>query len=231
MNKNLTIGFSIMAALATIMLVAVIMSSTSSPDLASDGTNAPQSDTPDQGATAAPEVLVRDNSRYLDEANGAAATMVEFLDFECEACPAQFPVMEQIREDYDGQIDFVIRHFPMPGHANSRPAAAAVEAAAQQGALDGMYKRMFETQIEWGESQEDQSEVFVGFAEDLGLDMDEFVEAMESEENAERIQADFDDGVELGVQGTPTIYVNGQQTSSMPSYEELSSMIDTELTE
>lgn len=59
-------------------------------------------------------------------------------------------------------------------------------------------------------------DVFTEFAEELELDIGEFTSTMESEETADRVQADFDDGVELGVQGTPTIFVNGIQTSSMP---------------
>ncbi|QVJ00826.1 thioredoxin domain-containing protein [Nocardiopsis eucommiae] len=186
-------------------------------------------DGPEEQPTAPADVLVRENSRYLDQVEDAQVTVVEFLDFECEACRAQYPVMERLREDYDGRINMVIRYFPLPGHLNSGPSAAAVEAAARQDALDEMYQRMFETQGEWGESREDQSEVFVGFAEDLGLDMDEFVETMESEETEARVQADFDDGLLLGVQGTPTIFVNGRPAPSMPSHEVLSAMIDSEL--
>ncbi|MFC7327901.1 DsbA family protein [Marinactinospora rubrisoli] len=179
------------------------------------------------------ELLVRENSHYLSRAEGAAedadVTVVEFLDFECEACRAQFPVMERLREEYDGRINFVIRYFPLPGHTNSEPAAAAVEAAAQQGALEEMYIRMYETQAEWGESQDSQTDVFVGFADDLGLDVEEFTATMEDPATLERVRADFEDGVALGVQGTPTIYVNGRQTDSMPSYRVLSDMIDREL--
>ncbi|WP_049575073.1 thioredoxin domain-containing protein [Nocardiopsis sp. SBT366] len=184
---------------------------------------------PEAQPTAPADVLVRDDSRYLDRVEDARVTVVEFLDFECEACRAQYPAMEQIREDYEGRINMVIRYFPLPGHLNSGPSAAAVEAAAQQDALDDMYQLMFETQGEWGESREDQSEVFVGFAEDLGLDMDEFVETMGSEETEARVQADFDDGLLLGVQGTPTIFVNGRLAPSMPIPEVLSAMIDSEL--
>lgn len=187
---------------------------------------------PSASSSAGPapeELLVREDSRYLSRVEGAEVTVVEFLDFECEACRAQFPVMEQLRKDYDGRINFVIRYFPMPGHTNSRPAAAAVEAAAEQGALEDMYVKMYETQAQWGESQESKAEVFVGFAKELGLDVEEFRAAMDDPATAERVQADFDDGVALGVQGTPTIYVNGRQTGSMPGFETLSSMIDAEL--
>ncbi|MFE1167075.1 DsbA family protein [Nocardiopsis sp. NPDC058789] len=229
MSKNLiiTLCLLVVAALGIGLLVyldgdeATTAQGAARPTAPGDG--------PEEQPTAPADVLVRENSRYLDQVEDAQVTVVEFLDFECEACRAQYPVMERLREDYDGRINMVIRYFPLPGHLNSGPSAAAVEAAARQDALDEMYQRMFETQGEWGESREDQSEVFVGFAEDLGLDMDEFVETMESEETEARVQADFDDGLLLGVQGTPTIFVNGRPAPSMPSHEVLSAMIDSEL--
>ncbi|MBE1459559.1 protein-disulfide isomerase [Nocardiopsis terrae] len=230
MSKNLiiTLCLLLVAALGIGLLVYLDRNGEGSaaPDAAGPSAPGPS---PEEQPTAPAEVLVREDSRHLDRVDGARVTVVEFLDFECEACRAQFPVMERVREDYDGRINMVIRYFPLPGHLNSGPAAAAVEAAAQQDALDDMYARMYETQGEWGESRQDQSEVFVGFAEDLGLDTDEFVETMESERTRERVQADFDDGLALGVQGTPTIYVNGRLAPSMPSYEVLSAMIDAEL--
>lgn len=177
------------------------------------------------------ELLVRADSRYLSRTEDADVTVVEFLDFECEACRAQFPVLERLRAEYDGRVDVVIRYFPMPGHTNSLPAAAAVEAAAQQGALEDMYVMMYETQAGWGESQESKAELFVSFAKELGLDIGEFRATVDDPATEKRIEADVDDGVRLGVQATPTIYVNGRQTGPMPGYEALSSMVDAELGE
>jgi protein-disulfide isomerase len=230
MSKNLiiTLALLVVAALGIGLLVYLDRNDETALAEGSARPAAPDS-APAEQPTAPAEVLVRDDSRYLDRVEDAEVTVVEFLDFECEACRAQFPVMERIREDYEGRINMVIRYFPLPGHLNSGPSAAAVEAGAQQDALEEMYQLMFETQGEWGESQEDQSEVFVGFAEDLGLDMDEFVETMEARQTQERVQADFDDGLALGVQGTPTIFVNGRLAPSMPSHQVLSAMIDAEL--
>ena len=235
MSKNLgiTLGLIMAAVLAAGLLVALngrdgaTETPSAQPAPARPDPTAPTS--APTAPTAPAELLVRENSRYLDQVEESPVTVVEFLDFECEACRAQFPVMEQIREDYDGRINMVIRYFPLPGHTSSEPAAAAVEAAAHQGALEEMYARMYETQAEWGGSQESQDEVFVGFAEDLGLDMDEFVETMESTDTRERVASDFEDGVDLGIQGTPTIFVNGRLAPSMPTYEVLSAMIDAEL--
>ncbi|GAA1107157.1 DsbA family protein [Nocardiopsis composta] len=189
--------------------------------------------TGDSGPSAAErvpqEVLVRENSHYLDRNEGAKVTVVEFLDFECPACAQQYPVMEDIREKYEGEIDFVIRYFPLPGHVNAEASAAAAEAAARQDAFEEMYAKLFETQQEWGGAGEPTPQVFVGYAEELGLDVDQFTEDMQDPELLERIKADIPDGSKAGVQGTPTIFVNGLPMSSVPSEKELSDVIDKEL--
>lgn len=77
------------------------------------------------GAPAAPEREdgalpgARLNSHVLDEAGPGSPTLVVFLDFECEVCGAFYPVIEELREDYAGEINYVVRYFPLPGHVNS----------------------------------------------------------------------------------------------------------------
>lgn len=180
-------------------------------------------DTPE--AAKEPE-LTRADSHFLTEAPDDKVTLVEFLDFECEACRAQFPTMERIREEYDGRINFAIRYFPLSGHQNGMNAALAVEAAANQDALEAMYMKMYETQGEWGESQSSKAELFETFAEELGLDMARFKADVADPATKGRVAKDQADGVGLGVQGTPTIFLNGEKLPSMPSYEDLSQRID-----
>ncbi|MEO9249199.1 thioredoxin domain-containing protein [Citricoccus nitrophenolicus] len=155
--------------------------------------------------------LVRENSRVLSQAPNEKAVLVEFLDFECEGCAAAYPFVEQLRAEYADTVTFVNRYFPLPGHRNSVTAAVAVEAAAQQGAYEAMYQRMFETQTQWGESAEDQSDVFRGYAEDLGLDMTAYDAAVADPATRERVELDVADGTALGVSGTPTFYLDGEQ--------------------
>lgn len=181
-------------------------------------------------ASADPKT-VRADSHMLSTAEDDKVNLVEFLDFECEACKAQFPIMEQIREEYAGRINFVVRYFPLPGHGNADNAARAVEAAAQQDAFEEMYMKMYETQEQWGESQDSKEELFVEFAEELGLDKARFVADVNDPKTAERIAKDQQDGVGLGVQGTPTIFLNDEQLPSMPPYELLKERIDALLQE
>ncbi|MDN4161921.1 MULTISPECIES: thioredoxin domain-containing protein [Nocardioides] len=154
--------------------------------------------------------VVREDSRILGEKGTSGTTFVEFLDFECEACGAAFPVVEELREKYAGEVTFVVRYFPLPGHFNAERAARAVEAAARQGEFEALYTKMYETQSSWGEAQEPHDDLFRGFAEDLGLDMAKFDADYASKEVADRVQRDVDDGLALGVQGTPTFYIDGQ---------------------
>lgn len=154
--------------------------------------------------------LVRDDSRRLGEPGSTGVEFVEFLDFECEACGAVFPVVEEMRAVYAGQVSFVVRYFPLPGHFNSERAARAVEAAARQEKFEAMYKMMYETHTSWGEKQEPMDDLFRSYAEELGLDMERFDTDYASPEVAKRVQRDVDDGRALNVGGTPTIYIGGE---------------------
>jgi protein-disulfide isomerase len=155
--------------------------------------------------------VVRENSHRLNTVPGAAVTFVEFLDFECEGCRAAYPVVEQLRTDYGDRVEFVLRYFPLSGHFNAERAARAVEAAAQQGQLEPMYHKMYETQAQWGEERTPADEVFRGFAAELGLDMAAFDVAYNDPATLERVRLDVNDGEALGVEGTPTFFINGEQ--------------------
>lgn len=155
--------------------------------------------------------VVREDSHVLNQASDEKAVLVEFLDFECEVCRAYYPTVEQLRQERADELTLVMRYFPIPGHTNSTTAAVAVEAAAGQGQLEPMYQRMYETQAEWGESQDSKASVFRGFAQELGLDMDEFDAAVADPATTERVQSDFEEGRALGVGGTPTFFLDGER--------------------
>lgn len=168
-----------------------------------------------KAASAPPEgeqqQTVRTDSHVLDDGGDGAVTVVEFLDFECEACGAFYPIVEELREKYDGEITYVVRYFPLPGHINSTQAALAAEAAAQQDRFEDMYHRLFDTQAQWGGQAEETPEVFRAFAEDLGLDLAAYDAAIADPATAERVQADKSDGEKLEVSSTPTFFVDGEQ--------------------
>lgn len=153
--------------------------------------------------------LVQENSHVLDDAGEGAPVLVEFLDFECEACGAVYPVIEDIRKQYDGEMTYVARYFNT-NHANSMNAALAAEAAAQQGKFEEMYRKLFESQPEWAEQQESQADKIRGYAEELGLDMQAYDQAVADPATQQRVEEDHNAGLSLGVQGTPTFFLNGE---------------------
>ena len=171
-------------------------------------------------------VLVREDSQKI-EAPGSDVTLVEFLDFECEACGAAYPTVKRILGEYEGRITFVVRNFPL--HGNSVLAAKSAEAAGEQGKFWEMYAKLFENQREWGEKQTPQTELFRKYAQEIGLDMTAFNAVISSPKYEDKIARDKNDGVSAGVQGTPTFYLNGKVVRGVPSYATLKQLIDTEL--
>ena len=165
---------------------------------------------PSREEVAATTAVLEENTHRLDVAENGEVTLVEFLDFECEVCGQVYPTIEELREEYAGRVTFATRYFPIPSHRNSKNAAIAVEAAAQQDRFEDMYDQMFQTQASWGESQDSKADVFRGFAEELGLDMAQFDADVADPATAERVDFDFQAGQDLGVQGTPTIFVNDE---------------------
>ncbi|MGE2734726.1 DsbA family protein [Mycolicibacterium vaccae] len=168
--------------------------------------------------------VVRANSHRLNSVPDSDVTFVEFLDFECEGCRAAFPEVEKLRAEYGDRVNFVVRYFPMSGHFNGERAARAVEAAAAQGKFEAMYEKMFETQPEWGGKREPADDVFRGFAADLGLDVAAWEAAYNAQATLDRVNEDVADATALGVQGTPTFFLNGEELL-IRSYGELDTAI------
>lgn len=164
--------------------------------------------------------LVRADSHRLGAAGTGKAILVEFLDFECESCRAAYPIVEELRTAYAGKVDFVVRYFPIPSHANAMNAALAVEAASQQGKFEAMYQRLYDTQQAWGEQQESKAPLFRTYAQDLGLDLAAYDKAVTDKATTDRVERDRQDGLDLGVEGTPTFFLNGKklQPSSVQDF-------------
>ena len=220
-TKNTKVAISVTAVLiiAVIVLLGVVIGQRAS--------DAPQSGADNDAVSRS---AVRDDSHRLDDVPNASVTVVEFLDFECEACGAFYPYVEEVRKKYDGQITWVMRYFPLPSHVNSQNSAVAVEAAARQGALESMYSKMFETQAQWGESQGSQADLFRTYAQELGLDMVAYDADVADPDVLARVMSDFDGGRALGVGSTPSFFIN-DRVIELSSFEDLDAAIATELSQ
>lgn len=152
----------------------------------------------------------------------AVVTIVEFTDFECPSCARQHPVLERIVSEFGDRLRLVVRDFPLSQHANARKAAEAAEAAREQGKYWEYAAALFRNQSALGVDKLKQ------YATELGLDRARFDASLDSGKFAENIQRDLADGRKLGVNGTPTLYINGKRVSDN-SYESLKAAIETAL--
>ena len=222
-NTNAKVSIWVTAALIIGVILFAVIAIWQGRTATSVDTGSDASETPASYPSA-----IADDTRMLTDNPDAEVTVVEFLDFECEACGAAYPYVEQLRADYGDRVNFAVRYFPLPGHFNAENAAVAVEAAAQQDALEPMYSLMYETQSEWGEAQESRADLFREYADQLGLDLDEYDRTVAAPATLDRVKADFDAGVQLGVQQTPTFFINDQPVE-LTSFEDLEQRLIDEL--
>ncbi len=173
-------------------------------------------------------IVVAGDPRTLGRPGNSGVTFTEFLDFECPACGAAYPLIEQLRQEYAGRVTFNVRYFPLPGHRNAMPAAIAAEAAHRQGKFEAMYAKLFETQREWGGQERSQARTFRGFARELGLDMAAYDAAVKAPATRKRVERDVAAGEALKLAGTPSFFVN-EQPFSPQSADDLRARLDAAL--
>ena len=229
MSRNTKIS-GVLVGLFIVVIAVVGIASGGGDDKTSTTATAPTAtpSTTDTEPQAPAARVVAGDPRRLGQPGSSGVTFTEFLDFECEACAAAFPAIEQLRRQYAGRVTFNVRYFPIDSHKNARNAALAVEAAAQQGKLEAMYQRMYETQTEWSEQQSSKAAVFRSYAKDLGLDMRKFDAAVAASKTAARVQRDVQAGKQLGVQGTPTFFIDEQRIEPQ-SVDDLRELLDNAL--
>jgi len=151
---------------------------------------------------AAPVDPERDHFRGPED---APVTLLEYGDFECPYCGQAEPVVRELLADF-GDVRYVWRHLPLNDvHANAQAAAEAAEAAAEQGAFWEMYELLLANQDHLSPAN------LIGYAEQIGLDVERFSDDLENHVGAARIAEDVDGADLSGVSGTPTFFVNGRR--------------------
>ncbi|MGW5646815.1 DsbA family protein [Saccharopolyspora sp. NPDC003752] len=169
----------------------------------------------------AAEILRKPDSHVLTSAPDNKVTVVEFLDYQCPGCRSYYSgLTKQVEKDYAGKITFITRNFPLGMHPLARPAAQAAEAAAVQGKYKEMYHALYDNYDAWAVAPDGQNistdeakarGLFDQYAQQLGLDLAKFHQDMNSPQVNAKIDADVADGEKAGVQGTPTIFINGKE--------------------
>lgn len=141
--------------------------------------------------------------------SSASVTLVMFSDFQCPACAAIHPIIQQIIDKYNDKVRFVVKNFPLERHKDALLAAKAAKAAERQGKffeyIEILYKNQKSLDVE----------SLKLYAKSLGLDIKKFETDLSDEKIAESIKRDVEEGKKLGVKATPTIFVNGAEVYSL----------------
>lgn len=172
-----------------------------------------------------PEPPVQTISADDDPSRGeksAPVTVVVFTDFQCPSCAALHPIVDDAIKAYGNRVRLVIRDFPLNMHAQARKAAEAANAANAQGKFFEYIAVLFKNQ-----SALDVASL-KKYAADLGLDRARFDTALDSGQYATEVSGDVADGEAYGVDGTPTIFINGVRLRNLTS-EGLRTAIDRAL--
>jgi len=195
----------------------------------SNGKVAGVEDVVDTNTAPTPTPTVADievgSDEFIRGDENAPVTLVEWSDFECSYCSRLMPIMEQILEDYDGQVKLVYRHFPLSFHTNAQKAAEASECAGDQDNFWEMHDIIFENQSAITVSD------LKGYATELGLNASTFNDCLDNGTHEQKVLDDFTEGTTVGVQGTPATFVNGTMVSGAQPYESFAAAIDAALAE
>lgn len=149
----------------------------------------------------------------------APVTVVEFTDFQCPACAAMHPILDEALKSYGNKVRFVVRDFPLNQHEYARKAAEAANAANAQGKYFEYITLLFKNQKALDVPS------LKKYASEVGLDRARFDAALDRGVYAAEVQKDVIDGEMYGVGSTPTIFINGVQLRTL-STEGLKEAID-----
>ena len=161
-----------------------------------------------ESGTLRPAVHARDHS--LGPAD-APVTLVEYGDYQCPHCARAHPILKALRARLGPRLHFVFRNFPLTGvHPNALHAAEAAESVAAQAGSDAywaMHDTLFRRQQDSDRALDDAH--LVRYATAAGADAGRVRDDLAADTYEERVRADFTSGIDSGVSGTPTFFVNG----------------------
>ena len=181
----------------------------------------------DSAKMTATKVGERDELGYhLNTPKQGAPTVTLYTDYQCPYCAKAEPTYEKVAKDLEGTINVTVRNMPLPAHKNAVPAALTVQAAELQGKHLEMANKLFETQDSWKDvSQTDLAGVFIGYAQELGLDEEKFRDDLGDSKTLDLIKGDFEYAQKIGVAGTPQFAVNNKVLKNVDSSTSAEDMV------
>jgi protein-disulfide isomerase len=153
----------------------------------------------------------------------APVTIVEFSDYQCPFCARVNPTLERVRKTYGDRVRIVFKDYPLPNHAEAPKAAEAARCAGDQGKYWEMHDAMFANQRALGVPSLKQA------ARAIGLDGAAFDQCLDSGKWTAAVRAGNALGEKMGVNSTPTLYINGRALIGAMPFENFKAIIDEEL--
>lgn len=153
----------------------------------------------------------------------STVVVTEFADFECPYCSVAAQTMTTLKSKYGDRVAFQFRHFPLSFHPNAKRAAEYAQCANEQGRFWEMHDQVFKDTKNLGE------EALLASATSVGVDATKLTACLESGRAAKQVEQDLAKGKEVGVQGTPSFFINGRQYSGNPTPEAIGAAIEKEL--
>lgn len=151
----------------------------------------------------------------------APVVIIEYSDIQCPACQFYSEAGRQVVAEFGDQIGFAYRHFPLRQiHKNANLAAQAAEAAGMQGKFWEMEEVLFAKQAEW-ESSNQAFILFAGYADELGLDLNQFRQDIDSSGVKAEVEADYLSALVSKIDATPTFFINGQKINNLRGPDDL----------
>ena len=162
---------------------------------------------------------------HIRGALDGTVTLVEFGDYQCPACGAYDPLVRQVMKDNSTVLKFVFKNFPLTQiHQNGLLGSMAAEAAGLQGKFWEMHDMLYDKQADWSTGL-NARDFIMNYATALGLDTKKFSEDLTSKVLEDKIMAEEKEGMSLGVQGTPTFFLNGKKIENPSSPEAFNALI------
>lgn len=161
-----------------------------------------------------------------DPAEGPAdapITIVEFSDYQCPFCARVTPTMDRVMKTYAGKVRRVFKDFPLPSHPQAPKAAEAARCAGDQGKYWEMHARLFANQAAL------QIDQIKKTASSLGIDQAAFDQCLDGGKYTSKVAADLDQGEGLGVNSTPSLFINGRPLVGAQPFDVFKQVIDEEL--
>ena len=169
-------------------------------------------------------VTVKTEGAFVKGSKDAKVTMVEFSDFQCPFCHNVVATVKEVMRQYEGRVKWVYRDFPIASlHPQAPKAAEAARCAGEQGKFWEYHDLLFDSQA--------QATVvdFKRFADQLKLDAKSFGLCLDNGTHQAAVEADVQDGVRLGITGTPTFFINGRALVGAQPLETFRRIIEAEL--